>query len=109
MSRACRSPPCQGLKDALYRVVQEAFHNAVKHAQAGHVHITLSAPEMEIVLRIQDDGQGFDPDASYSGHLGLQSMRERLARVGGALQIDNVANAGAAVCAHVPRLPQAMP
>jgi len=47
-----------------------------------------------LVLEVIDDGVGFDPDGSYPGHLGLQSMRERAARLGGSLEIESAPGLG---------------
>ncbi|MBV9279368.1 MAG: sensor histidine kinase, partial [Chloroflexi bacterium] len=65
-------------KEALYRIAQEALHNAVKHARARHIRLALSRAEGEIALEVRDDGTGFDPAGSFPGHLGLSSMRERV-------------------------------
>jgi PAS domain S-box-containing protein len=82
------------VKEALYRIAQEALHNTVKHAQANVVEIRLDDCEGQITLEVQDDGVGFDPGAEYPGHLGLHSMRERAARLGGALEIESEAGRG---------------
>ena len=75
---------------ALYRVAQEALHNALRHAGAAGVRVALStAPSKaprRVVLEVSDDGHGFAPEAP-SGGLGLASMRERAAAAGAALTI----------------------
>ena len=75
---------------ALYRVAQEALHNALRHAGASGVRVALSkAPSKaprRVVLEVSDDGHGFAPEAP-SGGLGLASMRERAAAAGAALTI----------------------
>ncbi len=76
---------------ALYRVAQEALHNALRHAGASGVRVGLSLPAgsktaRQVVLEVSDDGHGFVPEAP-SGGLGLASMRERAAAAGGALTI----------------------
>ena len=75
---------------ALYRVAQEALHNALRHAGAAGVRVALStAPSTaprRVVLEVSDDGHGFAPEAP-SGGLGLASMRERAAAAGAALTI----------------------
>ncbi len=70
-------------KHALYRIAQEAFHNIVKHAHASRVVLRLDSDEREVVMVIQDNGRGFEPRASFPGHLGLRSMRERVASLQG--------------------------
>jgi two-component system nitrate/nitrite sensor histidine kinase NarX len=62
---------------AFYRVCQEALYNAAKHAKASQVEINLKQEGAVIELRIRDNGQGFDPKQTFSGHYGLSMMRER--------------------------------
>jgi hypothetical protein len=71
---------------ALYRVAQEALHNALRHAGAAGVRVVLSKTPRQVVLEVSDDGHGFAPEAP-SGGLGLASMRERAAAAGAALTI----------------------
>ena len=71
---------------ALYRVAQEALHNALRHAGASGVRVALAKAPRQVVLEVSDDGHGFAPEAP-SGGLGLASMRERAAAVGAALTI----------------------
>ena len=90
------------IKEALYRVAQEALNNIAKHAGARAVVITLEASPGELVLRVRDDGRGFDAGKSFPGHLGLQSMRERAASAGGELLISSVPGQGTEVTFRVP-------
>jgi signal transduction histidine kinase len=62
---------------AFYRVCQEALNNIAKHAKASHVKMDLRQDEAVVELRIRDDGQGFDTEQIFSGHYGLDMMRER--------------------------------
>jgi PAS domain S-box-containing protein len=89
-------------KEAFYRIAQEAQNNTVKHARADKVEIRLGVNQGEIVLEITDDGVGFDPQAEYSGHMGLRSMRERAAQTGGTLEIVSEAGQGAVVRVRLP-------
>jgi signal transduction histidine kinase len=89
-------------KEALYRVAQEALHNVAKHARAQAVELVLEATVGELVLRVSDDGKGFDPRASFPGHLGLRSMSERVSAVGGSLEIDSTPGKGTQISVHVP-------
>jgi signal transduction histidine kinase len=73
---------------ALYRVAQEALHNALRHSGAGAICVRLSRVARRVALDIKDDGHGFAPDAPTGG-VGLASMRERAANVGGALTIKS--------------------
>jgi signal transduction histidine kinase len=90
------------VKEALYRIAQEALHNTFKHAAPTRVELRLDRSDGEILLEIWDDGKGFDTDASFPGHLGLKSMRERAARQGGVLQVESVPDAGTRVRAIIP-------
>ncbi len=70
------------LKITIFRIVQEATGNALKHAKAARVRVSLQSQEGALMLRIEDNGQGFNPEQGLSQHefgsgLGLQSMRER--------------------------------
>jgi signal transduction histidine kinase len=76
-------PPAE---TALYRVAQEALHNALRHAGASGVRVALAKAPRQVILEVSDDGHGFAPEAP-SGGLGLASMRERAAAAGAALTI----------------------
>ena len=95
------------IKEALYRVGQEALNNVAKHAGARAVVITLDATAGELVLRVRDDGRGFDAEKSFPGHLGLHSMRERAASVGGVILISSAPGQGTELSIRVPRHEQA--
>jgi len=76
----------------LFRIVQEALHNTVKHARPSRVDIRLAEPEGNrgtLVVEVADDGVGFDTDLEYPGHLGLVSMRDRAQRLGGRFTVDS--------------------
>ncbi len=91
------------LEVALLRVAQEALNNVAKHAQAARVGVTLSLLDDRAVLDVRDDGIGFDPRRSPRGaSFGLTAMRQRLAELGGALEIESAPGAGTAVSATVP-------
>jgi len=74
------------VETALYRVAQEALTNALRHSGADRVSLCLSQARRRVVLEVSDDGHGFVPEAPSSG-VGLASMAERAAAVGGALTI----------------------
>ncbi len=93
----------------LYRLAQEALHNAYKHAGASRVSVVLEQRDGHARLLIEDDGRGFDPaevrrEAPARG-LGLVSMRERAALMGGELQIESAAGRGTIVQVRVPLPP----
>ena len=74
---------------AIYRVCQEALNNVAKHARASQVEIQLKHEASAIELNIRDDGQGFDPEQTISGHYGLSMMHERAEGVGAQLSITS--------------------
>jgi len=89
-------------KQVLLRVVQEALHNVVKHARASHVDVRVRASDDRLQVRVADDGVGFDAGASFPGHLGHTSMRERLAALGGRVRLQSRPGAGTVIEAEVP-------
>jgi signal transduction histidine kinase/DNA-binding LacI/PurR family transcriptional regulator len=99
-----RLPLDDRAEDDLFRVVQEALHNTVKHASPGRVDIRLYEPADAtgtLIVEVADDGAGFDPDGMYPGHLGLAGMRERTQRLGGRFAVDS-SPAGSTVRAVLP-------
>jgi PAS domain S-box-containing protein len=90
----------------LYRIMQEALNNTMKYAQARHVDVLLERRDNQVVLILEDDGVGFNPEkeASADGDkgMGLIGMRERAALVGGTLQIESKPKAGTTIFARVP-------
>jgi signal transduction histidine kinase len=76
------------VKEAFYRIGQEALNNAVQHARPTRLALTLTSVPC-VVLALHDDGPGFNPHGSYPGHLGLRSMRERADRIGAGLTIES--------------------
>jgi Na+/proline symporter len=88
-----RLPLAERAEEELFRVVQEAVHNSVKHAQPGRIDIRLiDHPEEQgaLLVEVADDGVGFDPAAPREpGHLGLDGMRERTHRLGGRFTVDS--------------------
>ena len=86
----------------LFRVAQEALHNALKYGAARHMSMHLCGRSGDVVLTIVDDGRGFDAGAEFGKGLGLISMRERLETVGGTLAIDSRPGAGCRVEGKVP-------
>jgi signal transduction histidine kinase len=84
-------------KLALYRIAQEALHNVVRHAQASTVTLRLAREDSHILLEVCDDGTGFDPESNFSGHLGLQSMKERVAELNGTLTIQSTPENGTTI------------
>ena len=95
----------RGLPEAtaisLYRVVQEALQNVVKHSGASEASITFSESFGHMAVRIADNGGGFDPGLARHG-IGLDGMRERLRLIGGTLKIDSKPGGGTRIEARIP-------
>jgi signal transduction histidine kinase len=81
----------------LYRIAQEAINNAVKHSGARQIIVTLDFSKENKVLRIEDDGCGFDPEVKHGPSSGLQLMPYRAAMIGGTLSITSQPSAGTKV------------
>ena len=77
------------VETTLYRIVQEALSNVVKHAGAAHVSVLVARRRNTVVAIVEDDGVGFAADGVREDALGLVGMRERLALVGGTLEIES--------------------
>lgn len=97
-------PPLDKEKETcLYRVLQEALTNAVRHAEAGRVDVSLEPTDGEVRLRIRDDGRGFDTDPSQpAAGTGMVGMRERLIRCGGHLEVQSAPGRGTTITACLP-------
>jgi two-component system CheB/CheR fusion protein len=88
---------------ALYRVVQEALTNVLRHARAKRVSVVLQRTPDGATVVVEDDGTGFDPEGpSRPGRLGLLGMQERVELVGGTLTVESVPGNGTTVIAQVP-------
>jgi PAS domain S-box-containing protein len=95
----------------LYRITQEALVNITKHAHATQVAVHFLYSPVEVILRIQDNGQGFAlmPDLidyTMNGHYGLVGMKERAAAINGAFQVTSDPGSGAIIEVCVPLQPQ---
>ena len=86
---------------AIYRVAQEALHNALRHSGATEVHVSLGPGPRRVTLDVTDDGSGFVPGAA-SGGVGLTSMRERAAAAGATLTIRSAPGKGTSIRLAVP-------
>jgi signal transduction histidine kinase len=91
-----------GLEDDLYRIVQEALHNVVKHAQATAVMVEIAVRGGLLVVDIEDDGVGFHRPSQSSGSIGTQSMRERAQRWGGSVVLRSRSGKGGHVRVTIP-------
>jgi signal transduction histidine kinase len=91
------------VEQAVYRITDESLTNAVRHAEAERVDVTVSRSKRRIVVEVRDDGHGFDASAPVpNGHVGLQGMRERAAMVGGTLDIRSTDGGGTTVRFEAP-------
>ncbi|HEX2290390.1 MAG TPA: GAF domain-containing sensor histidine kinase, partial [Pseudonocardiaceae bacterium] len=94
------------VETAVYRIAQEALQNIMKHANAGHVHLRLSATAGAVLLEISDDGTGFDPATTVErvgpvGY-GLPGMQQRAELLGGQLTADSSPGRGTVVRLRIP-------
>jgi Na+/proline symporter/two-component sensor histidine kinase len=84
-----RLPLSDRAEEELFRVVQEAVHNSIKHASPKRIDIVFLELDGGVVIEVTDDGTGFDPKATSFGGMGLTGMRERMTRLGGEVIIDS--------------------
>jgi PAS domain S-box-containing protein len=95
--------PSRNVSLCLYRIIQEALQNVLKHSGASKAKVELTGSASEIRLRITDEGIGFDPEsAGRKGGLGVLSMRERLRLVHGTFSIESYPNVGTRIEVTVP-------
>jgi len=95
-----RLPPA--VETHLYRVAQEALHNVYKHAQATRVGVLLEKRGRDVVLIVEDNGTGFDPDAvKADAGLGLIGMRERAEIIGGTLNVESRPGKGTTIFVRI--------
>ncbi len=90
------------IEEVLYRIAQEALHNVVKHAAARQVEVALDRRGPDVVLRIRDDGKGFDQAAVPDGHLGLTGMRSRAEKIAASYAVTSRAGQGTTIEVVVP-------
>ena len=96
-------PPLGASKEVgLFRILQEALTNVMRHAQAHTVELTLSVQGRELCLSISDDGQGFVPAGGRPTSFGLVGMRERVLMLGGTLALHSVPGEGTTLTVRVP-------
>jgi signal transduction histidine kinase len=86
----------------LYRIAQEAVNNALKHAAPAEIRIALEHRDRELVLEVDDDGEGFDYASKQHGGIGLRVMRYRARLIGGALEIGSPPAGGTRISCSVP-------
>jgi len=90
------------VETALYRIVQEALGNAVRHGGASNVGVALSIRDRWLVATVEDDGGGFEPERVDPARLGLVGMRERASTLGGELTVESRSPGGTTVRVRMP-------
>ena len=100
-AEASGEEPGRDQERVVYRLVQEALTNVVKHAGASHVKLVAEEDKGEIRIVVRDDGDGFDPAAAGGGR-GLTGMRERIELIGGQIEVGSKPGEGTAISATVP-------
>jgi signal transduction histidine kinase len=86
----------------LYRVIQEALTNIVKHSGATRVSVLVQRQAGKVIAVVEDDGSGFDPESTRADAVGLAGMRERVSLAGGRLQVESSPGSGTTLVAEVP-------
>jgi signal transduction histidine kinase len=90
------------LEMAAFRIVQEGLANAQRHSQAAHVFLEISQQEQQLVIRLEDDGIGFDPQRIPPDRYGVRGIQERAALAGGAAVIDSEPGRGTRIHVTLP-------
>ena len=90
------------LEVGLFRIAQEALANVVQHAHAGQIRVNITITPEQVILMIEDDGQGFDPARIPAGHYGLIGIRERVKLLGGQMDICSGPGEGTQLKVNVP-------
>jgi two-component system, NarL family, sensor histidine kinase DegS len=86
----------------MFRTVQEALNNVVKHAGVSEAEVSLVFGEREVRAVVRDRGRGFDPSVARSGGFGLAGMRERIEARGGTITVASAPGSGTTVTAGLP-------
>ena len=90
------------LEKSFFRIIQEAFRNALNHSGSDRIEIALTQSDKTVVATIQDWGCGFDATADKPGHFGMEGMRERARLFGGSVQIQSATGKGTLVTVEFP-------
>jgi len=92
----------KGIEDHLFRILQESVSNTLRHSKASNLEVLLIQRDEFIILRVVDDGTGFDIEGSKAGSYGMQNMYERAVEIGGTLKIVSVKGKGTRLEVKVP-------
>ncbi|WP_103109208.1 sensor histidine kinase [Brevibacillus reuszeri] len=96
-----------GIEDHLFRILQESLSNTLRHARANLITVKLFTLQEQVRMRVSDDGVGFDPDGDKLTSYGLRSMQERVAEVGGSMEIYSAIGKGTQIEVRIPLMSQA--
>jgi NarL family two-component system sensor histidine kinase LiaS len=97
-------PLDKGVEDHLFRILQESVSNTLRHAKATNLDVLLIKRDDFVIMRISDDGIGFEIDEEKIGSYGMQTMRERAVEIGGTLKVVSLKNKGTRLEVKVPVL-----
>ena len=97
----------KGIEDQLFRILQEAVSNTLRHAEADSLNLTLIKREGFIIMRLIDDGKGFDMDETGTGSYGLDTMMERSEDLGGDFKVVSLPGKGTRIEVKVPVIDEA--
>lgn len=92
----------KGVEDHLFRIIQEAISNALRHAKASSLQVKMSVVSDQVRLRVEDDGVGFNPEIEKHASYGMRTMNERVNEIGGVLEIITLPNKGTQIDVKVP-------
>ncbi|MFS0820459.1 sensor histidine kinase [Bacillus sp. 1P02SD] len=94
----------KGIEDHLFRILQESVSNTLRHSKANQLEVLLIKRDDFVILRIVDDGIGFDVEQAKTGSYGLQNMYERAVEIGGTMRIVSLKEKGTRIEVKVPML-----
>lgn len=94
----------QAVGTHLYRIVQEAVDNAVRHGDADRIKIMLAAGDEQVRLQVRDDGTGSEEDVTNGSGLGARTMNDRACMIGGTPEINSAPGEGTTVICTVPQV-----
>lgn len=94
----------KGIEDHLFRILQESVSNTLRHSKAQSLNVLLIKRDQQVIMRVLDDGIGFDVETEKTGSYGLQSMRERAIELGGSLKVVSLPGNGTRLEVKVPIL-----
>ncbi|KIL50757.1 histidine kinase [Jeotgalibacillus alimentarius] len=92
----------RGVEDHLFRILQESISNTLRHAEATMLNVLCILRDGSVIMRVSDDGKGFEVSGDKAGSYGLNNMRERAAEIGGTLKIVSLPNQGTRLEIKVP-------